>query len=70
MTAIISFLAVGAVLVVSIAVTFLVIVVNIHRVDRSKRLTEEPRTFLDAATRRVLGAHSECRTTRAATTRR
>jgi hypothetical protein len=35
---------------------FLVIVVSIHRVDRSKSLHDPPRTYLDAATRRVLGA--------------
>ncbi len=70
MAAILSFLAVGAILVIAAAGVFLAIVVSIHRVDRSKRLTEEPHTFLDAATRRVLGAYSECRTTRATTTRR
>jgi hypothetical protein len=70
MTGLIAFLAVGALLVIVAAGTFLAIVVSIHRVDRSKRLTEEPRTFLDAATRRFLGAHSECRTSRATTTRR
>jgi hypothetical protein len=36
--------------------TFLLIVISIHRVDRARRLTSAPRTCLDAATRRVLGA--------------
>jgi len=56
MATIISVLAIGAFLFVIGAAAFLVIVVNIHRVDRHKRLTEQPQSYLDAATRRFLGA--------------
>ena len=58
MAAIISVLAAGAFLFFVGAAAFLVIVINIHLVDRSKRLTEQPRTYLDAATRRFLGTCS------------
>lgn len=34
---------------------FVVIVINIQIVDRSKQLMREPRNVLDAATRRLLG---------------
>lgn len=34
---------------------FVVIVINIQIVDRSKQLMQEPRNVLDAATRRILG---------------
>ena len=44
------------------AAAFVLIVINIQIVDHSKRLMQEPRNFLDAATRRILGAgrHSSC----------
>jgi hypothetical protein len=35
---------------------FLMIVISIHKVDRAKGLTSDPRTPVDAATRRILGA--------------
>jgi hypothetical protein len=35
---------------------FLLIVINIQAVDRSSRLMSEPRNFLDASTRRLLGS--------------
>lgn len=47
-------IAVAAIVALGTAV-FMVIVINIQIVDRSKRLMQEPRNFLDAATRRVLG---------------
>jgi hypothetical protein len=55
MTAVIFVLAAGAILFLAGAVIFLVIVVNIQRVDRSKLLHQQPRGCLDAATRRFLG---------------
>lgn len=56
MVAIVSILVVVVLLFGAGAGIFLMIVINIHKVDRSKRLTDDPRTYLDAATRRVLGA--------------
>jgi hypothetical protein len=35
---------------------FLMIVVSIHKADRSKSLADAPCTYADAATRRMLGA--------------
>ena len=55
MAAIVLVLAVGAVLFLAGIGIFLVIVFNIHRVDRSKLLHQQPRSYLDAATRRFLG---------------
>lgn len=55
MIAIIVVLIAGAVLAVFGTAAFVLIVINIQIVDRSKRLMQEPRSFLDAATRRLLG---------------
>lgn len=45
-----------AVIVISGTAAFVLIVINIQIIDRSKRLMQEPRNIFDAATRRVLGA--------------
>ena len=52
----ISVLIAGAIIVVTGVAAFVLIVINIQIVDRSKRLMQEPRNYLDAATRRLLGA--------------
>jgi hypothetical protein len=54
--AIVSVLIAGSAIIVVLAAAFILIVVNIQMVDRSKRLMHEPRDFFDAATRRLLGA--------------
>lgn len=50
------FLVLIAVIVALGIAAFALIVINIQIVDHSKRLMQEPRNFLDAATRRVLGS--------------
>ncbi len=55
MTAIIFILVAGTVIAVIGTAAFVLIVINIQTVDRSKRLMQEPRNALDAATRRILG---------------
>lgn len=55
MIAILFALIAAAVIVAFGTTAFVLIVINIQIVDRSKRLMQEPRSFLDAATRRVLG---------------
>lgn len=56
MITIIFVLIAGALIAVFGAAAFVLIVINIQIVDRSKRLMQEPRNFLDAATRRLLGS--------------
>lgn len=56
MIAIFIVLIAGAVLAVSGTAAFVLIVISIQMVDRSKQLMHEPRSLLDAATRRLLGA--------------
>ena len=56
MTTIILILVAGTVIVAIGTAAFVLIVINIQAVDRSKRLMQEPRSVLDAATRRILGA--------------
>jgi len=55
MIAIISVLIAGAAIFVVLAAVYFLIVINIQMVGRSKRLMQEPRSFLHAATRRLLG---------------
>jgi len=55
MSAVILIFITGAVIAVIGTATFALIVINIQIVDRSKRLLQEPRNALDAATRRILG---------------
>jgi hypothetical protein len=55
MTVAISVVVVVLLIAVAGAVFLAALVINIHRVDRSKRLIDVPRTYTDAATRRVLG---------------
>lgn len=55
MIAVIFILVAGAVIAVIGAAAFVLIVINIQMVDRSKRLMQEPRNVFDAATRRLLG---------------
>ena len=55
MTAMIFILVAGTVIAVTGTAAFVLIVINIQTVDRSKRLMQEPRNVLDAATRRILG---------------
>jgi hypothetical protein len=56
MTAIIFILVTGTVIAVTgTAALVLIVIINIQTVDRSKRLMQEPRNVLDAATRRILG---------------
>lgn len=56
MIAVIFILIAGAIILVTGTAVFALIVINIQITDRSKRLMQEPRNVLDAATRRVLGA--------------
>jgi hypothetical protein len=56
MPAVISVLLAVAFLLGAGAGIFLLVIINIHRVDRAKSLHHAPRTHLDAATRRLLGA--------------
>ena len=50
------FVLIAVTLIVALGTAaFVVIVINIHIVDRSKQLMREPRNILDAATRRILG---------------
>lgn len=44
-----------AVIAMAIAALFVLIVISIQTVDRSKQLLSEPRSFRDATTRRLLG---------------
>ncbi len=53
--ALIAILIAVAIIALAGAVAFVLIVINIQAVDRSKRLMSEPRGLLDAATRRLLG---------------
>jgi len=55
MIAIVLTLIAGVAISVLGTAAFFVIVINIHMVDRSKRLMQEPHSFLDATTRRLLG---------------
>ena len=55
MVAIIFILVAGTVIAVIGTAAFVLIVINIQAVDRSKRLMQEPRNAVDAATRRILG---------------
>ena len=55
MITIIFVLIAGALIAVFGTAAFVLIVINIQIVDRSKQLMHEPRNFLDAATRRLLG---------------
>lgn len=56
MIIVIFILVAGAVIVLVGAAAFALIVINIQITDRSKRLMQEPRNVLDAATRRLLGS--------------
>lgn len=46
----------GAVIAFAGALAFLLIVISIQVVDRSSQFMNEPRNFLDASTRRLLGS--------------
>jgi hypothetical protein len=56
MVLIILTLVVVALLLGAGVAAFLMIVISIHEVDRSKGLADAPCTYADAATRRILGA--------------
>jgi hypothetical protein len=56
MLAVIAIVVAGAIVFGAGTGIFLMIVISIHAVDRSKGLTRDPRTHADAVTRRILGA--------------
>jgi hypothetical protein len=56
MLAIIAIVIAGAIVFGAGTGIFLMIVISIHKVDQSKGLTSDPRTPVDAFTRRILGA--------------
>jgi hypothetical protein len=55
MTAVAFSLVAGAAILVIGTAAFVVVVINIQAVDRSKRPMQEPGNVLDATTRRILG---------------
>jgi hypothetical protein len=50
-----SIIAIAAFLSVTVAVVFVMLVIGIHKGDRSRHLSDEPDTALDALTRSFLG---------------
>jgi hypothetical protein len=58
MIAMIFILVAGTVVAVIGTTAFILMGISIQAVDRSKRLLQEPRNVLDAATRRFLGSRT------------
>jgi len=56
MFAVVAIVVAGAIVFGAGTGIFLMIVISIHKVDRSKGLRSDPRTPADAVTRRILGA--------------